>query len=206
MQNGGLPVDGHRRQLSMKELLNVPPVSQESRPWFAADKQQQLFSSYPLFFRAVRYPKAYPSNLAFFGIQCGLGWYPIIEMVAQEVEAELRTMWCEQADSLQNMASLDHSLLMDTKGVNDVYPVIPLCAEIREARGQLQFVVLDGFLFGGDVYLRISESVEKAVHLARSVCERCGRPGKLRQRYWRHVYCDECIAPLHFENDRQPAE
>ncbi|MFL9992383.1 hypothetical protein PQR34_14315 [Paraburkholderia sediminicola] len=187
----------------MKELNGPLPLNQELRSWLATGKQQQLFSRYPLFFRSVQYPKAYPSNLAFFGIQCGLGWYPIVEAAAREIEAELRSMWCEQAHSIENMASLDHRLLMDSSGV---YPVIPVCAEIREAAGQLEFVVLDGYLFEGDVCLRICESVEKAVHLARSVCERCGRPGELRERYWRHVYCDECTAPVHFKCHTQPAE
>ena len=191
-----------RRTRSVEEHLSTPPVSQELRPWLATDKQEQLFSRYPLFFRAVRYPEVYPSNLAFFGIQCSLGWYPIVEAAAQEIEAELRTMWCEQEHSVERMASIDHGLLMEMSGV---YPVIPLCADINETAGQLRISLLEGHLSDDEAWLRIRQSVEKAVHLARSVCELCGRPGKLREIYWHHVYCDECTAPLHFENHAQSA-
>jgi hypothetical protein len=100
-----IPVNERHTGSRAKEL-DSRPVSPELRPALATDKQQQLFSRYPLFFRAVRYPEAYPSNLAFFGIQCGLGWYPLIEAAAQEIEAELRSMWCDQAPSIENMASL----------------------------------------------------------------------------------------------------
>jgi hypothetical protein len=189
-----------RRTRSVEEHLSTPPISQELRPWLATDKQEQLFSRYPLFFRAVRYPEVYPSNLAFFGIQCSLGWYPIVEAAAQEIEAELRTMWCEQAHSVERMASIDHGLLMEMSGV---YPVIPLCSDIKETAGQLRISLLDGHLSDDELRLRIRQSVEKAVHLARSVCERCGRPGQLREIYWHHVYCDECTAPVHLESHTQ---
>lgn len=195
-------MNGHRPRRRVKDL-NAPLVSEELRPCLATVKQQQLFSRYPWFFRSVRYPEAYPSNLAFFGIQCGLGWYALIEAAAQEIEAELRAMWCEQAHSLENVASIDHGLLMEMSGV---YPVIPFCSDIREAGGQLRISLLEGHLCDGEVWQRIRTSGEKAVHLARSVCELCGRPGKLREIYWHHVYCDECTAPVHFESPTQPAE
>lgn len=116
MQDGGLPVN-ERRIVSLLKERNVPPASHELRPGLATDKQQQLFSGYPLFFRSVRFPEAYPSNLAFFGILCGFAWYELIEAVAQDIEAELRSMWCEQAHSIENMATMDRRLLKDHSGV-----------------------------------------------------------------------------------------
>lgn len=184
-------------------LDDTHAIVKESRPWMAIEQQQKLFSRYPLFFRSVRYPEVYPSNLAFFGIQCGLGWYPIIEAAAQEIEAELRSMWCEQAPSIENMASLDYQLLMDESAV---FPVIPFCVDIRETEGRLQMPLLTGYLCDEDVWPRIVGSAEKAMRMARGVCERCGKPGKLRKIYWHHVYCDECSAPLHFESPEEPAE
>jgi hypothetical protein len=186
------------------EALNdAHVVVKESRPWLAIEQQRKLFSRYPLFFRSVRYPQAYPSNLAFFGIQCGLGWYPLIEAAAQEIEAELRSMWCDQAPSIENMASLDYHLLRDESAV---FPVIPFCVDIRETEGKLRIPILTGYLCDEEAWSRIVESVQTAMRLARGVCERCGRPGKLREIYWHHVYCDECLAPLNFENPVQPVE
>jgi hypothetical protein len=197
-----IPVNERHTGSRAKEL-DSRPVSPELRPALATDKQQQLFSRYPLFFRAVRYPEAYPSNLAFFGIQCGLGWYPLIEAAAQEIEAELRSMWCDQAPSIENMASLDYHLLRDESAV---FPVIPFCVDIRETEGKLRMPILTGYLCDEEAWPRIVESAQKAMRLARGVCERCGRPGTLREIYWHHVYCDECLAPLNFENPVQPVE
>lgn len=194
--------DGCARAEALND--NDPHVAvKESRPWLAIEQQQKLFSRYPLFFRSVRYPEAYPSNLAFFGIQCGLGWYPIIEAAAQEIEAELRSMWCEQAPSIENMASLDYQLLMDESAV---FPVIPFCVDIRETEGRLQIPLLTGYLCDEEVWPRIVESAQKAMRMARGVCERCGKPGKLREIYWHHVYCDDCLVPLNFESSEQAVE
>jgi hypothetical protein len=189
-------VNGRRTRTRVKELEG-PSISQEIRPWLATDKQQQLFSSYPLFFRSVQYPGAYPSNLAFFGIQCGLGWYPIIEAAAQDIEEQLQAMWCDQATTfLDNVAAIDHKLLLGQSLSEVLFPVLPFCSEIRETRGRLRISITSGYICTGWSWMCIRESANRAEALAQTVCERCGKPGELRRGYWEHVYCAECIRPV----------
>jgi hypothetical protein len=166
------------------------------RPWMANGEQSRLISRYPLFFRAARNPEAYPSNFAHFGIQCGIGWYPIIEAAAREIEDELRTMWCDQTRNPVNLSATDEALLSGVR----VYPVLPFCANVTQVAGELTMEVQDGLLCDTDVWQRIQKTVENAVSTARCVCESCGKSGRFRKTYWRRVYCDGCIGPFDFDS------
>lgn len=163
-------------------------------------EEQRLFSTYPLFFRAVRFPRIYPSNIANLGIRCGLGWYSLIEETAHEVELELQAMWMAQIRRPEGLALIDGDLLNDSNGAP--CPAIPFCADIRETAGQLQIGVFQGLLCEANAWHRIWTSIENAVRRARSTCECCGKSGELRERYWQHVYCDHCIEPMHFKKCR----
>ena len=171
--------------------LNCSPAQ---KPRLAAE-QSRLFSRYPLFFRATRNPKAYPSNIAHFGIQCGRGWYPIIEASAREIEHELRTMWCDQVHNPESLSAMDEVLLSD----RSVYPVLPFCTDVRHVAGELKMELANGYLCDIDAWGRIRKSVEMAVSNARCVCENCGQPGRFRESYWQHVYCDGCIYPFNYD-------
>jgi hypothetical protein len=187
----------NRRQTRHRtEVTNASNKSEELRPWLALEEQQKLFSQCPLFFRSVRYPGVYPSNLAFSGIQCGLGWYPIIAAVAREIECLIFAIWYEQLSDPENIASVEHNL---RAGIlpQDVFsfPLLPFCTEIRETGGQLQISMASGYLCDGAMWTSILDTVQCAKWLAQDTCERCGRPGVIRRGYWEHVYGDECVAP-----------
>jgi hypothetical protein len=187
-----------------ENALSVSPAAEEIRPWLAIEQQRRLLSSYPLFFRAVRYPGAYPSNIANFGIRCGFGWYPIIDAAAREIEHELYTMWCAQAQAPEYLAFMDSHLLLETDTNDEMYPVIPFCSDIRETEGRLSISLVSGYLCSSEAWLRIRESVKRAEHRARSVCECCGKPGVLRRTYWHHVYCEQCAGPVILPTNEQP--
>lgn len=186
------------------ETLRSLHTDNEVRLQRRDELQQKLFSTYPLFFRAVRFPRIYPSNIANLGIRCGLGWYSLIEDTAHEIELELQAMWMAQTRMPEGLALIDGDLLNDSSDAP--YPAIPFCADIRETAGELQIGVFKGLLCETKVWHRIWQSIENAVHRARSTCECCGKPGELRERYWQHVYCDQCIAPMDFKNCRPPSE
>jgi ribosomal protein S14 len=188
----------NRRHHSHKCNDNFTGV-RESRPWLISEYQQKLFSQYPLFFRSVRYPKAYPSNLAFFGIQCGLGWYPLINAAAAEIERELYGMWCEQALAPEGMAAMDRELRADAATAREIYPAIPYCSGVAERSGKLQISMENGFLCLHQTWLRIRESTTQAEVRAQTACERCGAQGLFRE-FWMHVYCNCCIAHTPGEN------
>ncbi|WP_157692680.1 hypothetical protein [Burkholderia sp. ABCPW 11] len=184
-------------------VKTVEPVDTGLHPkprlWMANSRQRELFSCFPLFFRAVHHPESYLANISHFGIQCGVGWYPIIEALARDIEAELRALWQEQLQFPEQIAQMDRALLHGRA----TYPMLPLCTDITQAGGQLTVVLLSGQLCPLDVESRIQAQVQIAIAGARHVCESCGRPGELRKGYWHRVYCDGCIVPA---TDLSPAE
>jgi hypothetical protein len=161
----------------------------------AMQLQQELFSKFPLFFRSVHYPVAYPSNLALMGIRCGPGWFSIIAEAAQDIEQELKSEWCRQLHKPQNIASLDYDVRPVSPLFTSVYPVMHFCSSIREVSGQLEIFVVEGYLCHPATSRRIDGIIKRAHSHARSVCECCGASGTFREGHWQHVYCDACIAP-----------
>lgn len=175
----------------------VEPVDTELHPqprlWMANNRQRELFSRFPLFFRAVHHPESYLENISHFGIQCGVGWYPIIEALARDIEVELRTMWREQLQFPEKLAEMDKALL---SGRATYHPTLPICTNIAQVAGELEVTLLNGYLCPTDIWARIRAYVEVAEASAQCVCESCGKPGKFREIYWHRVYCDECIEPV----------
>jgi len=156
--------------------------------------QQRLASSYPLFFRAMNCPKAYPSNIALLGIQCGAGWYAIIDQLADEIEREIQALWAKQAGRPDLLASLEQALREQALlEAFDPYPLLPLCRSAQTTNGLLDIKVVFGFFRDVPSWTRIRDAVEKAELRARTVCECCGSAGTFR-KYWSRVYCNDCIA------------
>lgn len=179
-----------RRQVKL-----VQPVDTELHPkprlWMLNAWQNDLFSRFPLFFRAVHHPDSYPANISHFGIQCGVGWYPIIEALARDVELELRTLWHEQLQFPEKLAELDSALVSGRA----TYPVLPICTDIGQVAGKLVISLVHGNMCPTDAWARIRAYVEIAEASAQCICESCGNQGKFREDYWRRVYCDACITP-----------
>ncbi|AOJ49850.1 hypothetical protein A8H32_09075 [Burkholderia thailandensis] len=155
--------------------------------------QQRLASSYPLFFRAMNCPEAYPSNIALHGIQCGAGWYSVIDELADEIEREIQALWAKQARLPALLVSLEQALREQSLlEAYNPYPVLPLCRSIQTTNGLLDIRLIFGFFFDMSSHHRIRDAVEKAELRARTVCECCGSAGTFRT-YWSRVYCDGCI-------------
>jgi hypothetical protein len=182
------------RMTKMKKTIVDLNLLRNAHPWLAIE-QRRLFSRHPLFFRSVHYPAAYPSNVALLGIRCGLGWYPVIEEAAQEIEQELNSEWCNQVRIPGNIASLDYDVRPNSPSFSSAYPIMSFCSDIYEAWGQLEISVVGGYLCHPSASQRIKESIKRAQARACTVCERCGAPGTFRGDDWQHVFCNECIAP-----------
>lgn len=179
-----------------RQVKAVQPVDTELHPkprlWMAHGGQRELFTRFPLFFRAVHHPESYPTNISHFGIQCGVGWHSIIEAMARDIEVELRAMWREQVQFPERLAEMDKALLSG----RSAYPTLPICTDIAQVAGELKVVLLNGHLCSTDVWARIRAYVEVAEASARRICESCGKPGTFRNGHWRRVYCNECIEPV----------
>lgn len=174
----------------------VEPVDIELHPqprvWSLTYRQNEVLAKYPLFFRSVHYPWTYSTNISHFGILCGGGWYPIIEALARDVEAELRELWREQIQFPERLAVLETA---GARGVS-TFPVLPICTDIAQVGGELKVDILYGSVCPTDVAERIRNGVEVAQASSRYICESCGRRGLYRESHWRRVYCDDCIAPV----------
>ncbi|MBB5441614.1 MULTISPECIES: hypothetical protein [unclassified Paraburkholderia] len=205
VDDGGFLVTAPRAQRRTRSVENSPavrrqvklvePVDTELHPqprlWMLNAWQNDLFSRFPLFFRAVHHPDSYPANISHFGIQCGVGWYPIIEALARDVEFELRTLWREQLQFPEKLAALDSALVSGRA----TYPLLPICTDIEQVLGKFVIALLPGKMCPTDVWGRIRKYVEIAEASALCICESCGKRGTFRESYWRRVYCDDCIAP-----------
>ncbi len=179
-----------RRQVKLVEPVD-PELHPKPRLWMFNGCQKDLFSRFPLFFRAVHHPDSYPANISHFGIQCGAGWYPIIESLARDVESELRTLWREQLQFPEKLAELDSALVSGRAA----YPLLPICTDIEQVFGKLVVALLPGKMCPTDVWGRICRYVEIAEASALCICESCGKRGAFRESYWRRVFCDDCVAP-----------
>jgi hypothetical protein len=181
--------------LQSTQAIERPPANSYQLSRVPAE-QRRLFATYPLFFRSVHYPEAYPLNIYLLGIQCGVGWYSVIEKAADEIERELEMLWARQAaDAFESVAVIDRMLSYGTSlGVDEPFPLMPLCSSIHVVKGKLEIVIVDGLF--GDKQSRdcIREAVQKAALRAQTVCECCGEAGLFRE-YWNHVYCSYCILP-----------
>lgn len=186
-------MDGHRTPRPAA-IAATAPTQNEPHARMSMELQQRLASSYPLFFRAMTCSEAYPSNIGLLGIQCGAGWYSIIDQLADEIEREIQALWAKEARLPALLVSLEQALREKSLlEAYDPYPVLPLCSSIQTTSGLLDIRLIFGFFFDMPSRNRIRDAVEKAELRARTVCECCGSAGTFR-RYWSRVYCDGCIA------------
>lgn len=98
-----------------------------------------------------------------FGIECGSGWYPILN---------------------QLFACINSHLDWINKGKNDIEKVPFILTQIKEKYGTLRF-----YYDGGDE--RIDGMALMAEAMSAVTCEVCGNPGKFRGRGWYYTACDE---------------
>lgn len=168
------------------------------------EAQLRLFETYPLFFRAARFPETYLSNLGYWGLQCGPGWFPAIENAAAIVESELKKLLLRISEN-RTLVSVDRILndacethRYDRAEGDDatagLASLIPFCSEVCEADGALRISLVNGYLCDGATWMTIRSAVDRAVLQASRLCERCGRSGQYRAGYWCRVYCEVCAA------------
>jgi len=127
--------------------------------------QEILFLRYPKLFRRHEVPDA-PIDER--GIECGDGWFALVERLASAGEAEIVAL---QAQGVPPSAW-------------------PRVAQIKEKFGSLRFYL------DGNCSEQFSQLIrETADRLSVTVCEECGMPGQLRngRRYVRTT-CDACEA------------
>lgn len=157
-----------------------------------------LFGKYPLFFRAIVSVPLYRCPLAHWGIECGNGWYSIIDEAASKIELELEGLLARYRPQLMHRLrskrrrSID--VIWDLAQIDqkDHVPEMPLCAEIKEQMGLLRLYIQSGQVCDGSTWRRICAIANEAERKSETTCERCGQPGFMRRHTWGRVYCNEC--------------
>ncbi len=164
----------------------------------STDAQRKLLERYPIFFRAARHPEIYTSSLGYWGIECGPGWYPLIDRAVSEIEVELQKL-VGPLNSELHIPWLDNKLQQlyeDNKseevGMDFFGPLVPYCRAIKSKCGSLHINICNGEFCDGNTWLTIRTIVHSAESFAKKTCERCGNPGKLRDLKWERTLCDPC--------------
>lgn len=174
-----------------------------------------LQTRYPIFFRALRFPKSYRCNLTYWGIECGEGWMSIVDKAAAEIEVELMYLISKIKMKIDSGDSDFRQMLQDGKCLGLKFyelkeigesPLIPYCKSIREYEGQLEISVVSGYLCDVEAWKRIREIVKNSIEIASHTCERCGSLGELRVCWWERVLCAHCDADADKEHARYLAE
>jgi hypothetical protein len=122
--------------------------------------EKKLTDKYPKIFAGK--DKPITESLIPFGLECGDGWYKIIDALCQ---------------SIQNHVDSDYQGCLVTGQVEAL--------QVKEKFGGLRF-----YISGGDG--RVYGMIEMAETLSRMTCEHCGKDGKVRGKGWIYTLCDEC--------------
>jgi hypothetical protein len=137
--------------------------------------ESTLFNKYPLIFRAAISPRRYPSlPIAHWGIECGQGWYPIIEDLAAWLENEALALKARKKRP-------------------------PVMSQVKEKFGVIT-IYINGFpsmRFFEELYPRLEAAYAKS----KTVCEICGEPGTFRGDGWMRMRCDKCEAERRISNE-----
>jgi hypothetical protein len=73
-----------------RQVKSVEPVDTELHPqprlWMMNGEQRELFSRFPLFFRAMHHPYSCAANVSYFDLKDRRGCYPTIEPLVSDFE------------------------------------------------------------------------------------------------------------------------
>lgn len=121
--------------------------------------QMKLFEKYPTVFKFECTDPAGPTCFSMFGIECGDGWYDILDKLLHSIELHQR----------------------DANKYNHTYSPIHI-NQIKEKFGKLCF-----YYYGGDDY--IDGLVRMAEAMSSVACEECGNRGNKTDNGWIRTLC-----------------
>lgn len=124
---------------------------------------KKLYDKYGSVFKFENTDPAGPSPFNMFGIECGDGWYDILDHL----------LFC--ISSHQKYAKKNDPEYVDIE-----------IQQIKEKFGTLRF-----YYSGGDDY--IDGLVRFAEAMTETTCEVCGNKGKIRDTGWIQTLCDEHV-------------
>jgi len=131
--------------------------------------EHPLFDKYPQLFREKDLPAS--ETCMCWGIGCGSGWNALLEDLCAGL----------------------HKLFTDAGLTGDDYPSV---GQVKEKFGTLRFYMNK---MPQSVQAPAHELIREAERRSGVTCEQCGAPGKIRNRSWVTVLCDEHARPKNIE-------
>lgn len=149
---------------------------------------KKLVEKYPEIFRD-RYKSPQETCLS-FGLECGDGWYNLIDMTCFSIQSHLKCNEDNRKSILKWNANVEdpdyewlHLVPRELREVpEEVEPVVAI--QIKEKLGSLRF-----YYNGGDEYIR--GVVDLAENMSYRLCEVCGAPGERNKEGWLKTLCKE---------------
>jgi hypothetical protein len=139
--------------------------------------ETQLIDKYPKIF--VRNEGNRLEPYAMFGIECGDGWYDLLNHLCSQIQHH--TDWSNEQ---RNRLLEDNPYKLDIP--NEVAQV--RVSQVKEKFGTLRF-----YYSGGDD--RIDGMVRMAESMSSVICEVCGDRAQLRGRGWWYTACNRHTRP-----------
>lgn len=135
--------------------------------------QQTLTEKYPKIFQVIESQRLMP--YAMFGIECGDGWYNIINALCFQIQNHID--W----NNSQRKRLLENNLY--NVSIPDEISQVTV-SQVKEKYGDLRF-----YYEGGDS--KIDGMVRMAEAMSAVTCEVCGDVGKMRGHGWYYTACDK---------------
>lgn len=140
-----------------------------------AELENKLLKKHPKIFRQSNLPMTQTAMC--WGIDCGDGWYPILDILCANIQHHL--------DWHNAEGGFEYKRKLNEKDENHI-PVRQVEAtQIKEKFGGLRF-----YYNGGDVH--IEGMVCMAEALSDRTCESCGNAGEGRNMAWIKTLCEMC--------------
>jgi hypothetical protein len=171
------------------------------------DKDKLLCDRYPKIF-ADRYGDMRTTAMC-WGFECGDGWFDLIDRLCATIQGHIDHSVKQRESRLQRQAIYNEAkagywekFLEYFKGFSpefieaeksnidrkvDIPEEIPqvVASQVKEKFGALCF-----YYAGGDDY--VYGAVAMAENLSLTICEACGKPGKVKGDGWISVRCQDC--------------
>jgi hypothetical protein len=134
------------------------------------EDEQKLYAEFPQLYRDAKRPNSIMS----YGLACDLGWFPLL------YELSLAICLIAEKENLQG----------------DWYPKF---VQVKEKMGSGRFYLRVGPEDDGGSSPRLLAAAaqiqalcREAENMTMTICEICGKPGKLYRDNWWRVRCDKC--------------
>lgn len=125
-----------------------------------------------------------------WGMECGNGWYNIIDKLCGFIEQRLKNTqeeierlegYLECFDLTDDQSKMYKSRIERLNG----FPKSINITQIKEKYGTLRFYI-------DSVDPEIDAAIDFAESISEVTCELCGRPGKINEGAWLSVRCETC--------------